>query len=57
VRIDLTVVALLPIVLPMFASQPHTTAASAIAPLRYGVRSQATLQAGDRALCTLAADS
>ncbi len=53
----MTVVALLPIVLLMFASQPHTTAASAIAPLRCGVRSQATLQAGDRALCTLAADS
>jgi len=49
--------ALLPIVPPMFASHSPATAASATAPLRRGARSQATLQVGDRALCTLVADS
>ncbi|MDR6152913.1 hypothetical protein QF021_001002 [Acidovorax delafieldii] len=57
VRIGLTVQALLPIVPPMFASHSPATAASATAPLRRAARSQATLQAGDRALCTLVADS
>nr|WP_296015923.1 hypothetical protein [uncultured Acidovorax sp.] len=41
----------------MFASPLTATNASAAAPLRRAARSQATLQAGDRLICNLAADS
>jgi len=41
----------------MFASQSPATVASATALRHRAARSQATLQAGDRSICTLAADS
>ncbi|WP_255593112.1 hypothetical protein [Acidovorax sp. sif0732] len=41
----------------MFASASPVTTPSGTAPLRRAARSQATLQAGDRRVCTLAADS
>ncbi|WP_274110912.1 hypothetical protein [Acidovorax benzenivorans] len=41
----------------MFASHSPATTASANTPLRRAARSQATLQAGDRQVCTLTADS